>query len=113
MKTPDEAIFEELEDLLKQERLAISRFDALSLRHLSEKKLELLQELRVYLNEAHVAIPKGGACKVLIEAEANHALLRDTIATLSECLGLKPVSLYDQRARLSSLPSVKTVQCSV
>lgn len=113
MKTPDEAIFLELEDLLKQERLAISKFDAASLRRLTEQKLEMLERLRVYLNGTSGALRRESAARVLIEAEANQALLRDTISALSECLGLRPASLYDQRARLSSSSTAQTVQCSI
>lgn len=113
MNTPGEAIFLSLEDLLRQERQAISRFDAASLRRLTGKKLELLEQLRVYLKETPEALRHGSASKVLAEAEANHALLRDTISTLSECLGLRPASLYDQRARLSTSSAVQTVQCSI
>jgi flagellar biosynthesis/type III secretory pathway chaperone len=113
IKTPGEALFEELEDLLKQERLAISRFDAASLRRLTEKKLEMLEHLRVYLNNAPDALRRESASKVLGEAEANQALLRHTISALSECLGLRPSSLYDQRARLSSSSTIQTVQYSI
>ena len=113
MKTPDEAPFLALEELLKQERHAISTFDAAALRRLTERKLELLEQLRALSREHPGALRRESAAAVLREAEANQALLRDTISTLSECLGLRPASLYNQRARLSSSSSAQTVQYSI
>ena len=112
LKSADHSILQALITLLSEERLAIASFDATSLRRLAEKKLETIAQLRASLKDNPGACQTEDVSLVLCEARANQALLRDALHTLSECLGVQPSSVYNQRAKFSALSSAQTVHHS-
>jgi flagellar biosynthesis/type III secretory pathway chaperone len=98
MYETDEALGK-IEELLKQERGAISTFNTATLREIAEKKNILLDELRAALPQG-TPQAKQRLSGLLMQASANHALLQDTIGILSSSLGLSTASTYDSRAKL-------------